>query len=372
MTLTRVYAVSEQAEASDPEYTHGLKAAVSAALDYGLNAIEHGKQPPPPIPAVLLAQARLAARSGVSLDTVLRRYLAGYTLLGDFVIQESGKGNAFQGKPLERLLRSQAALLDHVLAAVGEEYSREKCERPEGSKQRRADRVKRLLAGELLDTSELAYELGGWHLGLMATGSVAAEALTDFAGALDRRLLLIEREEGSVWAWLGSRRGFDARDLELFLAHEWPPGISLAHGEPAKGPPGWRLTHRQAKAALSVALARPEAGGVVRYADVALLASVLRDDLLVTSLSELYLAPLAAERDQGKVARETLCAYFAAGGNVSSAAVALGVKRHTVTHRLRTIEQLIDRPLSTYAADMDIALKLQEMGISATPYTEAA
>ena len=35
----------------------------------------------PPPPAALLAQARLAARSGVGLDTVLRRYFAGHTLL---------------------------------------------------------------------------------------------------------------------------------------------------------------------------------------------------------------------------------------------------------------------------------------------------
>jgi hypothetical protein len=32
---------------------------------------------------------RLAARKGVRLDTVLRRYLAGYTLFGDFLIEET-------------------------------------------------------------------------------------------------------------------------------------------------------------------------------------------------------------------------------------------------------------------------------------------
>ena len=42
-----------------------------------------------PVPVALLAQARLAARVGVSLDAVLRRYFAGYTLLGDFLIEEA-------------------------------------------------------------------------------------------------------------------------------------------------------------------------------------------------------------------------------------------------------------------------------------------
>ena len=35
----------------------------------------------------------------------------------------------------------------------------------------------------------------------------------------------------------------------------------------------------------------------VRYVDVALLAAVLQDDLLATSLRKLYLEPLEAERD---------------------------------------------------------------------------
>src|SRR5215475_2827436 len=75
-TLTRVYAVSEPPPRSGPEYIEGLRQAVSAAVDYGLEGIERGEQSAPPIPDVLLAQARLAARSQVSLDTVLRRYFA--------------------------------------------------------------------------------------------------------------------------------------------------------------------------------------------------------------------------------------------------------------------------------------------------------
>lgn len=38
------------------------------------------------MPVALLAQARLAASNGVSLDKVLRRYFLGYLILGDFVV----------------------------------------------------------------------------------------------------------------------------------------------------------------------------------------------------------------------------------------------------------------------------------------------
>ena len=49
-------------------------------------------------------------------------------------------------------------------------------------------------------------------------------------------------------------------------------------GEPGEGLVGWRLSHRQAKAALPIAERRGQA--ILRYADVALLASILRDDLV--------------------------------------------------------------------------------------------
>ena len=127
-------------------------------------------------------------------------------------------------------------------------------------------------------------------------------------------------------------------------------------GEPGEGLSGWRLSHRQAKAALQVAERRGQA--VLRYADVALLASVLRDDLLVTSLRQLYLEPLERARDGGKAARETLRAYFAAERNVSSTAAVLGVDRRTVTNRMRAIEELFDRPLRDRDGAGDRAAKM--------------
>ncbi len=357
--LTRVRAVSDPTEASDPEYMEGLRAAVCAAIDYGIGALERSGDRAPPIPTTLLSQARLAARNRVGLDTVLRRYFAGYTLLGDFVIEEAERAGPLRGAALKRLLRAQAALFDHLLAAVSEEYSREQQGRLDSAEQRRGDRVKRLLAGELLDTSELAYDFEACHLGIVASGRAAAEPLGDVAEWLGRRLLLVRCEEDTVWAWLGSRRKLDPDELESLASRQFPAGVSVAIGEPGEGLSGWRLTHRQAQAALPVALRSGESP--VRYAEVALVASMLRDDLLVTSLRELYLAPLAQERDGGAVARQTLWAYFAAERNVSSAAAMLGVSRRTVSNRLRAIEERFSPPLLVSAIEMEAALRLDEL-----------
>jgi hypothetical protein len=358
-TLTRVYALSEPAESPDPEYAHGLQGAVRAALVYGVEALRRSEEGAPAIPAVLLAQARLAARGGVSLDTVLRRYLAGYTLLGDFVIEEAEKGGLLKGAALQRLLRAQAAVLDRLLAAVGEEYSRELQVRSGSKEERRAERVRRLLAGELLDTSDLGYELDAHHLGVIAIGSGATDALREVARTGDRRLFIVHHGDGTVWAWLGSRRCFEVDELDCIIARQWPAGTSLAFGEPGRGLAGWRLSHRQAQAVVPIALYGSER--VVRYADAALLASMLCDDLLVTSLREMYLMPLDKGRDGGEALRETLRAYFVAGRNRASAAAALGVSRQTVANRLRTVEERVGAPLTASATELEAALRLEEL-----------
>ncbi len=362
--LTRIYSISDPSGVADPHYVDALRTAVSTAIDYGLAAIETREERVPPPPPALLVQARLAARSGVSLDIVLRRYCAGYALLGDFLIEEAERAQVDPAE-MKRLLRTQANLFDRLLAAVGEEYTREGERRPSSSAQRRVAQVERLLAGERLDTADLAYDFDGWHLGAIAVGRGAEEAIRGLAAAVDRRPLIIDRGEDTVWVWLGGRQRLDPAEFYRIASSSWPAELALTVGEPAENLAGWRLTHRQAAAALPIALRSPER--IVRYADVALLASILQDDLLVTSLRQLYLAPLERERDGGETLRETLRAYFAAGGNVSSAAAAIGVDRHTLASRLRTIEDRLHRSPASCAADLEAALRLERLGLLSLP-----
>lgn len=357
--MTRVYSVSDTKDL-DPTYAEGLKAAITAAVDYGFAAIALGEERSSPPPPILLTQARLAARAGVSLDTVLRRYFAGHTLLADYLVEEAEGGRLLRGAALQRLLRTQAALFDRLLVAVSEEYGREDKNRLGTGEQQRSERVERLLAGELVDTSGLGYEFDGWHLGLVGLGATIEKTIRELARSLDYQLLCVRRDEDTFWAWLGGRTTLDAEALKGSLDVRKPADTWVALGEPAMGIDGWRLTHRQAQAALSIAL-RSRAG-MARYADVASLASMLQDDLLVTSLRELYLAPLMRERDGGETLRKTLSAYFAADRNVSSAAAVLGINRHTVTSRLRAVEGRLGRPLGPWvAADLEAALRLEEL-----------
>jgi hypothetical protein len=87
--LNRSHALAGPTESLNPTYQQGLRASITAAIEYGLEVVERGEEHAPPPPPLLLAQARLAARYGVGLDTVLRRYSAGYVLLSDFLVEEA-------------------------------------------------------------------------------------------------------------------------------------------------------------------------------------------------------------------------------------------------------------------------------------------
>jgi PucR-like helix-turn-helix protein/diguanylate cyclase with GGDEF domain len=357
--LTRVFSVDDPSESlADTEYTEGLREAVKASLRYGLAAVKLGEERSPPVPPVLLTQTRVAARSGVSLETVLRRCFAGNTLFVDFIVEEAEAGGYLEREGLQGPLRIQATVFDRLIAAVSEEYAHEEQERSLSTPQRDAKRIERLLAGELVDTAELAYRLEDHHLGAVTAGPGAMAALRELATALDRRLLFVEREEEVVWAWLGGRTQISAEELKAKLT-TWPERLPLAFGEPGHGLTGWRLTHRQARAAWPIALRGPER--IVCYAEVALLAATLQDDLFATSLRQLYLDPLEAERDGGQAARATLRAYFAAGRNVSSAAAALGVSRRTVANRLHVIEERLGLQVHDCAAEIEAALRLDDL-----------
>jgi hypothetical protein len=351
---TRIYAISDPRVVSDQTYLQALNEAVAAATSYRLAVLEASARQATPIPTVLLGQARLDARDGVPLDAVLRRYAAGTSLFATFLAEEAERVGV-PSSLLRSMLAAQAALGDRLLAAVSEEYAREG-NRPRSELERLREVVKGLTAGELVDTSEIPYGFDACHLGLMTKGERGEEAVRALARGLGCRLLIVRREEEPTWAaWLGGRSRLQAERAASALA-DLPPGVCVSIGEPGEGVAGWRFSHFQAKAALS--LADPGTSPVVRYADVALLAAVLRDNLIEGSLRQLYLAPLKATRDGGEAARATLRAYFAAERNVSATAAALGVDRRTVRNRLRGVEHALGRSLGSAAADLEIALRL--------------
>lgn len=364
----RIRAISGQREISDPEYALGLRAAVAAGLDYGLAALREADGAPPPIPSGSIRQARLAADCRLGLDKILRRYVAAYGTFTDFVIEEATAVGSFTAADRQAMRHLEQSALDRLMATIGEEHAKQSRAREERSTQRRLGSIRRLLAGEPVNAAQLDYFFDGWHLGVVGVGGAAPGALREVGIKLDRRLLLASPDEEVVWAWFGGRNELDVANFEGAFAARWPSEAQLAIGEPNQGIAGWRLSHEQAVAALSIA--RRTSEPLIRYRDVAVFASILRDDLLVASLRELYLKPLETGRDNGESLRETLCAYFAAGGVVTSAAAHLGISRQAVRKRLQAAECRIGRPLGDCGVELEAALRLH--GLTSHPNHPAA
>jgi hypothetical protein len=346
--------LSEPVDDENSEYIAGLKSAVVEALDYGIKCIEAGEDWSVPIPAGATSQARRAAREGVRLDTVLRRYAAGSRLLEEFIVVEAE--NLPSEGVLPDVFNAWGAQVDRLLEAVANTYSDTLALTSRSSAQKQADRIVQLLEGtSLAGPAILDYELNAWHVGLILTGDGALAAARVLAERFGSRLLEVSRDEEIVWAWLGSDRPPSMADLERLLAERMPAPVSVASGEPRQGLDGWRLTHREAQVALQVMLLRPQR--LVRGSDVVLLAGMLRDPTLARVLLDSYLAPL---RDEPALI-DTLRAYFAAGGNAAAAAVELGVTRHTVQRRIRAVEQRLGRMLHTCQAEVEVALRIEEL-----------
>jgi hypothetical protein len=354
--LTGLYAI-EEPESVDAEYLHGLRTAAFAAVDYGLAAFEIADDGEPPVPTELLVQARLAARQLVPLDVVLRRCFSGFAVLVDFLVVAAEEAGSPRREALRRHTRSHTAHLDRLVAAIAQEYKREASRMARSSEKRSAKRVERALAGEPVSLGDLGYDLDGWHLGIVMR-SESHDLVRALVRRFDARLLCVCPQQPELWCWLRGRTRLSSESVAAAARELARPDDQVAVGEAAEGAEGWRLTHRQARAALPVLGGPP--GNVGRYADLGLISSVMSDLTLSRSLRQMYVEPLADERDGGQATRKALCAYFASGRNISSAAAVLHVNRQTLRKRLRAFEEKVDARLDTCAVEVELALRLED------------
>jgi len=358
--LDRLHAMDEENPVRELDYLQGLNEAVYRGVEYGIEVIAVGEDRAAPMPLPLLMQARLAARHRIPLERVLRRYLAAKMVLHEFVLSEATAMATLETALLGSVLTAQETAFDRLVATASGEYRRETTVPNSSQEGRRLEQIQRFLDGEPVDPSSLEYELSGHHLGIVARSSVVRPLLRQLSVENDARFLAVRPTDDETWAWISGRRPLDVNLIGKWTARNWPDSTPLGIGEPGEGLSGWRRSHEQARAAVS--LAQPGSGGAVRYRDIALIAAAAKDPLLLASLREMYLAPLGEKGGRGTLLRETLRAYFAADGNSSSAAAALGVSRQTVSNRLQTVEKCLDHPLGQCADALFAALRLEELG----------
>ncbi len=364
----RVTGVQGQIQIQDTEYTVGLQTAVEAVIDYALAGMEQGEGYSTPVPSTAIEQARRAARNGVGLETVLRRYIAGQLVFEDFVIQEAVDCAVVdnQGTALNAIRLIQAGLLDQIIVTITDAYTHESQRVRESPSERQSDAVRRLLLGQPIDPTHLGeYSLDTWHLALIAVGAGATNTVQSVARTFGCKLLSVLRGEETVWAWLGSREPTTSAEIQDLVERDEADDILLGIGEASKNAAGWRLSHQQAQVALNVTLHCPKRA--TRFGDVAFLEPWLRDGAMGRSLVSLYLSPLNDRSCSASILRETMRAYFNTNRNVTAAASRLNVSRRTIRNRLEVIENSLGDIFNDRQAELELALRLDEILTAPNP-----
>ncbi|HEY6498623.1 MAG TPA: helix-turn-helix domain-containing protein [Streptosporangiaceae bacterium] len=328
-------------------------------------------------PVAALEYARRHAQRGTSLPALIRSYRLGHTCFAEWMFAELPR----QASDAE-LITAATLSMTKIIAGYVDQTSEEvvaayTSEREHWLRKRsaaRAARVRALLAGERVSVSAteatLGYRLRQYHVGLVCWAGEATTAVDNITRlehatshvaekiAGPGEPLFIPRDESSAWAWLalGIRDRFDVAGA---AAADEDGDLHFAFGDAARGVTGFRLTHQQALAAQSVALAAGEAGTqVVTFGEVAPVAMMLGSPDLLRAWVLATLAGLATDDEHHKRLRDTLLTFLRTGGSYKATAEQLVLHKNTVQYRIRRAEESLGRPAAGHRDDIELALRV--------------
>jgi hypothetical protein len=350
---------------SRPELRDAERASIYGNIRAVLGALA-GDRAQPDAPAEAMEEARLTARAGVPLESLLHTYRVGHAVIWERsldIAEELAPDPRSRHAVLKIGSRWLFSYVDSIAAHITKEYTRERDRIMRSSIERRVQLVRDVLDGASIDAGELGYDLDAEHLALVVQGSHAEAWIDELAGRLHRRPLTIAVSDQVVWAWLGGRRELGREGRRLLAGVSVAENTCAALGEPRWGAEGFRRSHAEALAAHQVGqrLHAP----ITRYDDVALEAALLTDEGVVRRFVDHELGPLAEDDERAAKLRTTLDAYLRTGQNASAAAALLNVNDRTVAYRIRAIEDLLGRSVAARGAELATALRLRRLRLNA-------
>jgi hypothetical protein len=356
--------VAEFAGFDGPELWEAVRASCLANIDTGLGSLAGDRALPDAIPADARDLALLAARTDLSLAALLRSYRVGHLMIWQAwseAIEREAPDEASRREALREVSDFLFEYVDRLATFLTHEHTAERDRFVRSREQRRTQIVRDVIDGADPDPAEamreLDYDLRLEHLALVIRGADAEGVARELGRAHDApHRLVISLARDTAWAWLGR-----TRPHRLPERLEVPEGTVVSVGDPAPGSAGFRRSHRQARDAHAVALKGRGTGAVVRYDEVALESLIAADDERARDFIARELRGLDGADGRSERLRETLRAYFASAQNASAAAALLGVHEHTVSYRLRTIEERLGRPVTARRAELEAALRLLEL-----------
>jgi hypothetical protein len=346
---------------SRPELLDAERASIYGNIRAVLAALG-GDRAQPDAPAEAMEEARITARAGVPLESLLHTYRVGHAVVWERAL-DIAEELAPDGRSRHAVLKIGSRWLfsyvDSIARDVTKEYMRERDRIMRSNIERRVQLVRDILDGATIDAGELGYDLDAEHVAVVVQGAGAEAWLDEVASRLHRRPLTIAVSDQVVWGWLGARRELGPEGWRELARVNVPEDSCAAVGEPRWAVEGFRRSHAEALAAHQVGqrLRAP----ITRYDDVTLEAALLADERLARRLVEHELGPLADDDERSVKLRATLDAYLRTGQNASAAAAMLNVHDRTVAYRIRAIEDLLGRSVAARSTELATALRLRPL-----------
>jgi len=332
-------------------------------------------------PASALEYARRLAQRGTPLTALLRAYRIGHTRFSEWLLMELAR-HTDDAATVTETVRSVTGLVAGYIDQVSEEmvtaYTQERENWLRNRSAARAARIRDLLSGARIDVSAteatLGYRLRQYHVGVVCWADDTA-GTGDEIIRLERAIghiatqtscggtpVFLPRDESSAWAWLplGIRDRFSAPSSAATSAATSAgrdPGIHVAFGDAANGADGFRLTHLQAIAAQTVALAGGSPPPAVSYSEVAPIAMMLGSADLLRAWVLSTLGGLATDDEHHARLRDTLLVFLQSGGSYKTTAERLLLHKNTVQYRIRKAEESLGRPVAQDSHHVELALR---------------
>jgi hypothetical protein len=359
-----------------------LEALLHASVDQNVSSMLYllGLQIPMEnvaAPSAAAEYARRLAQRGVSVIALPRAYRIAHALFLDWCLREVAEQEPdprLAQALTHRILELTFGYIDRVSDQVVDAYHRERDRWP---RTRTTARINKLLARDDLDpdTTEaaLGYRLRQFHLAVIGwlPEPIRSGGSDDGLARLDRlgqalaaclgctgRPLFVPVDEALAWFWLpfGARPNLDWAKLDA-VVEATDPAIRVAVGEVERAVEGFRASHHQALTAQNVALAAEPPRRVTLAERVGPIALMCRDLDAARVWVRKALGPLATDKNNNRVLRDTLRVFLETGGSYVAAAGALNLHRNTVQYRLRKAGELLPTPIADRRSDLELALR---------------
>ncbi len=331
-------------------------------------------------PTAAIEYAKRIAQHGVSLNALIRAYWVGQRRMSELVFAEVRAADITAQQRVDVLETITTTLFDYIdsiTRQVVAAYQGEREQWLENQNSIRALQVREVLtetgAIDVDAASEsIRYPLRWHHLALVlwypelsADGDELPRIqrfVRELAEAANTsaRPLCAAVDRVSAWAWLPYRsRPADPVGAVRRFARDRADLPCFAIGTPGAGVEGFRRSHRHARAARAVALARGAEDPMVFSAtDPGLSAAALLGGDIAEArdwVSEV-LGDLACETDNDERLRETLRVFLRAGSSYKAAAAEMNLHFNSVKYRIARAVARRGRPLDDDRLEVEMAL----------------